>query len=50
MLQFSTKDAGYFIWSIFNVFAIRRLRGSSGAGTTLARVGLHLPGRRCTGP
>jgi hypothetical protein len=46
MLQGSTKGAGYFVWSIFNVFAIRRQRGSSGAGTAFARVGLHLPARR----
>jgi hypothetical protein len=31
MLQDSTKDAGYFVWSIFNVFAIRRQRGSAAA-------------------
>ena len=45
MLQDSTKDAGYFVCSIFKAFAIRRLRGSSGAGATMARVGLHLPAR-----
>jgi hypothetical protein len=50
MLRDSTKDAGYFVWSIFNVFAIRRQRGSSGAGTTLARVGPHLAGRRPAAP
>jgi hypothetical protein len=38
MLRDSTKYAGYFVSSIFNVFAIRRQRGSSGAGTTLARA------------
>jgi hypothetical protein len=50
MLRDSTKGAGYFVWSIFNVFAIRRQRGSSGAGTTLARVGPRLPGRRPAAP
>jgi hypothetical protein len=38
VLQFSTKGAGYFVWSVFNVLAIRRLRGSTGARNMLART------------